>query len=82
MTLTLNIPSEIERHLTLKAQEQGLSTEIYILRKLSYKLIIDTVIGVSFVFFLRLFRLQSRILSVCVFSLVHTQHTQLGLIQQ
>jgi hypothetical protein len=35
MTLTLNLPIEIERHLTLKAQEQGLSTEVYILQLLS-----------------------------------------------
>jgi hypothetical protein len=35
MTLTLNIPIEIERHLTLKAQEQGLSTEVYILQILA-----------------------------------------------
>jgi predicted transcriptional regulator len=35
MTLTLNIPIEIERHLTLKAQEQGRSTEIYILQILA-----------------------------------------------
>jgi site-specific recombinase len=35
MTLTLNVPPEIERQLDLKAREQGLSTEAYALKLLS-----------------------------------------------
>jgi hypothetical protein len=34
MTLTLNIPVEIEKYLTQKAQEQSLSTEAYALQLL------------------------------------------------
>jgi hypothetical protein len=35
MTLTLNIPPEIEQHLDRKAREKGLSTEAYALQLLS-----------------------------------------------
>ena len=35
MTLTLNIPPEIEQHLDRKAREQGISTEAYALQLLS-----------------------------------------------
>jgi site-specific recombinase len=35
MTLTLNVPPEIERQLDLKAREQGLSIEAYALKLLS-----------------------------------------------
>jgi hypothetical protein len=35
MTLTLNVPPEIEKHLDRKAREQGLSTETYALQLLS-----------------------------------------------
>jgi hypothetical protein len=35
MTLTLNVPPEIEKHLDRKAREQGLSTEAYALQLLS-----------------------------------------------
>jgi hypothetical protein len=35
MTLTLNIPPEIEQHLDRQAREQGLSTEAYALQLLS-----------------------------------------------
>jgi hypothetical protein len=41
MTLTLNIPTEIERQLDLKAREQGLSTEAYALQLLSESIIVQ-----------------------------------------
>lgn len=35
MTLTLNLTPEIEQYLTQRAKEQGLSTEVYVLRLLT-----------------------------------------------
>jgi hypothetical protein len=41
MTLTLNIPPEIEQHLDRQAREQGLSTEAYALQLLSESISVE-----------------------------------------